>query len=125
MLAAMLASSPEYFQTRGGGTNDGFLNAVYQDSFKRAIDGSGQATFSQALTAGLSRAQVVTTLFTSDEYRQTLVQNAYQQFLGRATDPGGLATWTNFLKQGARDEVTLAGIVGDTSGSEYFNQNSM
>src|SRR5262249_55866610 len=37
-----ITGSPEYFQTRGGGTNDGFLQALYQDALGRPIDSSGQ-----------------------------------------------------------------------------------
>src|SRR5207244_7836553 len=37
-LAATIAGSVEYFQNRAGGTNDGFLQALYQDGLGRAID---------------------------------------------------------------------------------------
>jgi len=37
-VAAAIAGSPEYFQVRGGGTNTGFLNALYQDALGRALD---------------------------------------------------------------------------------------
>src|SRR5438552_1142861 len=51
-VAAILAGSDEYFQTRGGGTNNGFLSALYQDAVQRAIDPTGQAGFTQLLNAG-------------------------------------------------------------------------
>ena len=38
-LAARLISSEEYYQTRGGGTDLGFLNAVYEDVLCRPIGG--------------------------------------------------------------------------------------
>src|SRR5207302_6680064 len=37
-LEAILIGSTEYFQTRAGGTNDGFLNALYEDVLHRPID---------------------------------------------------------------------------------------
>jgi autotransporter-associated beta strand protein len=123
-LAAFITGSQEYFQTRGGGTSQGFLNALYQDALNRAIDGSGQTTYSQALTAGVTREQVAAVLFAGTEYQQNVVQNFYRQFLGRNADPGGLATWTGFFQQQqATDEQILSNIVGDP-GSEYFNQTS-
>src|SRR5262245_12161852 len=48
-MEAGLAGSPEYFQNRGGGTNAGFLAALYQDALGRTIDAGGQAAFTQAL----------------------------------------------------------------------------
>src|SRR5207248_4914976 len=38
-LEAALSGSAEYFQNRGGGTNDGFLAALYQDALGRPLDG--------------------------------------------------------------------------------------
>lgn len=36
-LAAQLLASDEYYQVQGGGTNEGFLNAVYEDVLCRSI----------------------------------------------------------------------------------------
>ena len=54
-VTAILAGSDEYFRTQGGGTNDGFLGALYQDVLQRPIDASGQAGYNQVLNAGTSR----------------------------------------------------------------------
>jgi hypothetical protein len=53
----------------------------------------------------------------STEFRTDAVQNAYQQFLRRSADPGGLAFWVNFLQQGQTIEQMEAGIVGS---AEYL-----
>jgi Domain of unknown function (DUF4214) len=114
---AILVSSREYLQTRGGGTNDGFVTALYQDAFNRAVDASGRSTFDQALANGFTPAQVATIIFSSAEFQRDLVQSAYQRFLHRAADNGGLSSFTAALQHGARDEQISAAMVGS---DEYF-----
>ncbi len=41
-IAAIVAGSGEYFQNRGKGTNDGFLDAFYQDALNRPVDAAGR-----------------------------------------------------------------------------------
>jgi Domain of unknown function (DUF4214) len=116
-LTAFLAGSAEYFQTRGGGSNDGFLNAFYQDALGRQPDSGGRAFFDQQLANGVSRAQVAAAILQSDEYRQDLVRSAYQRFLRRDADPGGLQAFVNYLAEGGRAEVVIAALVAS---EEYF-----
>ena len=51
-LYASIASSPEYFQTRGGNTNSGFVTALYEDALNRAPDAGGAAFWEGQLAAG-------------------------------------------------------------------------
>jgi hypothetical protein len=113
-----LAGSQEYFDQRGGGTNDGFLSALYQDILGRAIDPSGKAAFEQALANGITRAQVAAQLFASAEYEQNLVNGYYATYLHRTADPGGLAFFSGQLANGTRDEDVLAQMLGS---QEYFS----
>src|SRR5205085_11760517 len=73
-VAAALAGSGEYFETRGNATNDGFLDALYSDALHRSVDSVGRAAWDQALAAGATRGQVAAAIFASGEYRQDLVQ---------------------------------------------------
>jgi hypothetical protein len=118
-VQALLSGSAEYFQTRAGGTNNGFLDAVYQDALHRAVDPSGRAAFAAALASGTSRGDVATAIFSSQEYRQDLVQGFYQHFLHRAADSGGLDFFVGALAAGASDEQVIAMIV---SSDEYFER---
>ncbi len=120
-MAALIVGSPEYFQVRGGGTNDGFLTAIYQDALNRPIDPGGQMAFTQALASGMTRSQVAAIIFSSPEYRRDLVQSFYQRFLDRVSDPGGLDAWGAFLQKGATDEQVIAGIEGS---AESFNKTA-
>jgi len=96
-LQAVITGSPEYFQ-KSGATNDGCLNALYEDALGRAIDPSGEAEFIQALVAGMSPVQVAATIFSSSEHR--------------------LATFIGDLR-GVSGEEVIAAIVGS---QEYFQR---
>jgi hypothetical protein len=124
-VQALFVSSAEYLQTRANGGNVGFVNALYLDALKRPASDSGALAFEQQLNQGnLTRAQVATMVFSSDEFRQALVQSFYQRFLGRAADSSGLAHFSSLLKGGATDEQVIADLLGDP-GKEYYNKASL
>ncbi|HQU42051.1 MAG TPA: DUF4214 domain-containing protein, partial [Pirellulales bacterium] len=107
-----LVSSGEYFSSRGGGTNDGFLDALYQDALGRTPDPGGLSTFEAMLAAGASRAQVADVVFGSTEYQQDLVENMYETLLDRPADASGLAFFTAELSSGLTDQQVMAQIIG-------------
>jgi uncharacterized protein GlcG (DUF336 family) len=113
-VGAAIAGSAEYFQTRGGGTNDGFLNALYQDVLQRSVDPSGRATYDQLLVAGTTPQQVATILYSSSEYQQDLVEALYQRYLNRAADPTGLSAFTGLLASGWTDNQVAAALISST-----------
>jgi hypothetical protein len=116
-MGALIAGSPEYFQKRGGGTNDGFLNALYMNGLGRAVDPAGQAAWDQALATGSSRTQVAAGIFSSPEYELDLVKNYYTTYLRRQADPAGLNAWAALLLGGVKDQQVLADIVAS---AEYL-----
>jgi hypothetical protein len=115
---ALLVGSAEYLQQRGGGTTDGFVDALYQDALGRPADPAGQAAFASALSQGLSAGQAASLLFASAEYRRHRVQGWYQGLLHRDADPAGLALFAAALGNGASDEAVLAALAGS---AEYFH----
>jgi hypothetical protein len=118
-LEADVAGSAEYYQNRGGGTNAGFVSALYQDALGRPVDSSGQMSWSQALASGTSPGEVAATVFASPEFLQDVVQGFYQKFLGRAADANGLSYWVAALQLGTRDEQIIAAFVGS---AEYSSR---
>jgi hypothetical protein len=118
---AALAGSGEYFQNRGGGTNDGFLDALFSDALHRPVDASGRAQFDQALATGTTRQQVAAQVFASGEYKGFVVQSFYLNFLHRQADGGGLFTHVNELQSGLTDEQLVAVFVGS---AEYFGKTA-
>jgi hypothetical protein len=118
-LTAVVIGSAEFYQNQGGGTNNGFLSALYQDALNRAIDPGGEAGWNNAFAHGASPTQVAGAIITSHEYRQDLVQSYYSNFLGRDADSGGLNSWIAQLNSGTRDETIIAAIMGSP---EYFGR---
>jgi hypothetical protein len=116
-MDAILLGSDEYYQNRGGGTNDGFLSALYQDVLGRPIDPTGRANWEQALAGGMSRSAVAAALYGSPEYAQHLVGALFQRYLGRSPTAAELSTQVAVLESGARDETVIAALVNST---EYF-----
>ena len=116
-MAVSLTGSAEYFQNRGGSTNDGFLSALFQDALGRPIDAGARANFDQQLANGATRSQVAAAIFASTEYRQDLVGGYYLRFLHRPADSGGLANFVAALGNGAKDEDVIASLMGS---AEYL-----
>jgi len=117
-IAALLAGSTEFFNDNGG-TNAGFLNALYQDALGRAADPAGLAFWQRALQTGTTRTQVATAIFGSSEYLTDLVQKLYQRFLRRPADSTGLTAFVPPLENGAHDEAVIAALVGSV---EYYTR---
>ena len=116
-LAAVIIGSDEYFMQRGGGTNDGFLNALFEDALNRPIDAGAKAAFEQFLAKGMTRAQVGEIVFSSHEYHADLAGQMYLDKFGRTADAGGQGYFANQLDHGATDEQILAVIMAS---DEYF-----
>ena len=116
---AMLLGSGEYFWGRGGGTNAGFLAALYQDALGRAVDPSGLAAYSQMLDGGTSRTGVATEILTSMEGSQYRVGMDYQWLLHRGADSNGLGTYGNQLNQGGQEEAIVVTLL---SSDEFFGR---
>jgi hypothetical protein len=116
-MDALIAGSPEYYLRRGGGTNEGFLNALYLDALDRPVELGGLTGWNQALADGFSRTQVAEGIFSSPEYEHDLVNNYYLRFLRRPAEPAGLNGWVSELQAGVRDEQVIAGILAS---DEYF-----
>jgi autotransporter-associated beta strand protein len=118
-IAAILIGSPEYFNNRGGGTNLGFLNALYNDVLGRNIDPTGQAADLLLLEQFTPRSAIAALVLTSPEARTDLVESYYPEFLRRPADPTGLNSFVGALLSGVRDESIIAILVGS---DEYLNR---
>jgi hypothetical protein len=110
-LRAAVLASEEYYQVRGGGTDAGFLEALYQDALHRPTDPSGRAAYGLLLAQGAPRHAVVLSILNSREAAERAVNDLYERLLGRAAEGQGLAFWTDLVMAGAGEEAVLAGIV--------------
>jgi hypothetical protein len=119
--ASMLVGSPEYFQGKGMGTNNGWLAAFFQDALGRPLDPMGASFFGGQLAAGATLSAVALEIYSFGEYQNHITDVFFQDFLRRHADAGGLAFFTPFFSVG-----TVAGADPDTriiatllSGTEY------
>jgi uncharacterized protein (TIGR03118 family) len=119
-VKAVILSSPEYFQKHGG-TNAGFMTALFQDVLHRPVDPQTQVALTSFLDDGNSRIQAALDVLLSVEADQLRAQNAYQRFLGRAADANGLAHVVNALQQGTQEDVFQAFFLAS---DEFFNKVS-
>src|SRR5262249_47744983 len=101
---------------RGGGTNVGFLTALYRDVLGRALDPAGQAAFDALLAQGAPRDAVALLVIQSLEARTVQAEGLYRRLLGRAANPSELAALAGFLWLGGREEQAVAFLV---SSREY------
>jgi hypothetical protein len=119
-VRAGILGSAEYYQAQGGGTEDGFLQALYRDVLSRAIDPSGLVVYGQALGRAVSRGQVADALFQSEEFAGNRTRAFYQDFLGREGDDGGFRSWVETLRRGTSEVDVILGFLGS---AEYFAQS--
>lgn len=121
--ASILVSSAEYFQVRGGNTNNGWLTVLYSDVLGRAIDSNGSASFGGALAAGQSLAQVAAAIVGSAESHSHSVDVYFQDYLRRHSDSSGNGSWAAVLQRpsvgGIPPEMQI--VAGLLTSTEYVN----
>jgi hypothetical protein len=118
-IEAIILASPEYFQRRGGGSNSGYVSALFQDVLGRSVDSGGLNSAQSFLASGGSRFTFTQALLASPESDAREARGLYQQLLRRDPDAGGLAALTSALHGGASDEQFAAAIA---SSDEYFQR---
>lgn len=115
-VAADLVASAEYFNGRGGGTNEGWVDALYLDTLGRAADEAGKAYFVGELANGRSRGSIASFFTGGGEGRTVLVRKLYVELLRRTGDAGGVQYYAGLLARGSRAER----IIGMMTGSAEY-----
>jgi hypothetical protein len=115
-IRASLLGSDEYFQNAGG-TNTGFVTALFNSVLGRGADAAGLAFYTQQLSGGTTRDVIVSEMMNSSEGDQQLIQNLYQQYLQRSADAGGLAYYVAQMQQGQHEQDIIAFLLGLSSAS--------
>lgn len=131
-LAQSLVSTTEYYQARGGGTTQGYLNALYSDLLHRDIDAASEAVLDKLDFSQTSvRLAIAGAVFASDEYLLQLISlpgaasaasgyitsGWYQAYLGHDADDSLRASDAKQLQSGTSHNAFLAGMVAS---DEYF-----
>jgi hypothetical protein len=113
-LAAAIAWHAEYYNTRGGGTDAGWLTALYMDALHRAPTPAELAAYHSIGGGNLVNAgpnyTTADQVFASTERLQVEVTDFYQHFLHRQPEPAGLTFWVNRIQSGISIEEVIAEI---------------
>ena len=96
-----------------------YVQALYEDLFKRDADLAGLNAWSGALDGGETYSQVAVAITSSREYDGDVVDSFYVSYLGRHAEQGGLGAWVDQMQAGLNAEVIRAGILGS---QEYYNR---
>jgi uncharacterized repeat protein (TIGR02543 family) len=111
-LEAALLGSTEYLSSRGGGTNDGFLDALFQDLLGRAPTASERGTQRTAIENGTPRSQIATRILTSGEARMKVIKTFFSTFLNRQPTQAELDAYLAQLGAGASIESVASAVLG-------------
>jgi hypothetical protein len=118
-LRAVIAGSPEFYQNRGGNTNQGFVNALYQFVLGRPSDPNGLAAATAALDNKFDRVKLAEQFLKSPENQQDTVASLYSTYLKRQPDSTGQAAFLAELQKGTPEEVLVMFMTGS---DEYFGK---
>lgn len=116
-VKSLILGSTEYYN-KAGGTNDGFLQKLYQDVLHRDVDDVGKAYFKAWMAAGISRATVAHAVLKSFEADREVVEATFEHWLDREPDESGRFYYTAQLQVGvpdARVSIALA------ASEEYYS----
>jgi len=120
-VEASILGSVEFYDGPGGGTNSGFVAAMYQALLGRAPTAAEQGQFDTLFGNGLTREAAALAILHSTEYRTRLIQGYYQSFLGRPPTVAELSFLLGRMAAGDTDEQIAADILGS---NEYFTKDS-
>jgi len=109
-LEASFAGAAEFYQ-HAGGSDSGWVGAMYLDILRRAADAAGVAFWTGQLAQGANRAAVAQGFAASVEREAQRVQDDYFADLGRTADAAGQAYWVNTFEHGMHNEDVIAGFL--------------
>lgn len=119
-IEAYILGGNEYFVNRGGSTNDGFVDALYQDLLGRTPSSSERTTLVNQLAQGTSREDLAAFVLKSAEARTRLIQNLYQSLLGRPPSQAEVDAFLARYAQGATNEAIAAAVLAS---QEYVDKS--
>lgn len=97
-----------------------YVISIYEDLFHRAPEWSGEVGWSTALISGTPRIAVANAITSSEEFRTGLIDDAYDTYLGRGPDAGGLQSWLGGMSAGMTVEQLDSGFIASP---EYWATN--
>lgn len=110
-LKVSLLESEEYFNSRGGGTNAGFLVALYKDVLGRAFDPARGDIGGRLLETGAQRSYICFSLVASEAAHEVLVRGWFSRFFHRTADLEELRPHVRALQMGNLQEAIIAELL--------------
>ena len=116
-MQATILGSTEFYNDAGG-TNAGFIDAMYADELGRPPGSMELLQWENLLTSGTQRSDVALIVVSSLEYRQDFVEGAFNQFLHRQGSPTEVSTFAGAMGSGTTDQQVVADLLAS---NEYYN----
>lgn len=118
-LEAQLVASDEFYKTARG-TNTAWIDAM--DKLLLHSDFAvADSSWIEQLNEGQTRLQVAERIAGSAENETQLINDNYFHYLGRTSDPVGLAYWLQQSTDGKTNEEIIAGFAGS---EEFIKQHT-
>jgi hypothetical protein len=114
-VQAGILSSQEYLDYAGNASD--YVGKLYQELLGRQADEAGLVAWTNAMNAGMSRAQIVQLLQRSLEAAIRQITLNYQNILGRAGEEQGLRFFAGALQAGIPGTAAQAIFLGS---NEYY-----
>jgi hypothetical protein len=89
-LDAALTATADYFRDRGGGSNDGFVRALYRDLLGRDPDAGAGGLVADLDAGRTTSADVAAAFVARPDYQLQLTAAYFRDYLGRPLDAAGL-----------------------------------
>lgn len=118
-IEARILGASEYAARKGGGSNLGYLQAIYADVLGRGVSEFDKVVWRPLFAANLTHQQIALTLMSTREADQVRVSQLFRDLLHREPDIAGVTAFTDAMQRGARDEAVIASIVAS---DEYYNR---
>jgi hypothetical protein len=116
-LEAAFIATPEFYRFAGG-TDAGWVDAMYESLLGRVPDDNGKNYWVNQLAGGALRVNVAYGFASSPEKEIRQIDAYYLYYLGR---PDGFAEREYWFKRGGNRESIIAGL---TASDEYFARNT-
>ena len=110
-------STDEFYAVQGGGTDPGYVSALYRDIIGRDPDPGGLSYWVGVLR-GSGRGQVVNGLWYATETFNVRVDEAFRAFLGRAPSASETAAWAGIARSAGLTGMRTYLMTTD----EYWNR---
>jgi hypothetical protein len=121
-IEGMIYGSPEYLNTPGGGSSEGYLEALYRDVLGRPLDQMGRDFWGPQLASGATDEIVADGVLNSDEAHRRLIAAGYQKFLRRPAGTDEVNYWADRFLHGLTDEQFYARLMASP---EYYLRYSV